>query len=103
MKLTLNVFGKRSVGCPLRTTWSPKASCTRFQKRSRSCRADSMPSHGWAISHAAPGLHRAEYFRSQRDGPFRGLHRGSVVPTGLFAHQECTDSLRSVKLVAYDG
>jgi hypothetical protein len=35
IKLTFNVFGNRSVGCPLRAIWSPKASCSRFQKRSR--------------------------------------------------------------------
>ena len=54
IKLTFNVFGNRSVGCPLRAIRSPKESCNMFQKRSRSCCTDSMPSHDWDIAHAAP-------------------------------------------------
>src|SRR5207244_11122338 len=50
MKLTFNVFGNRSVGCPLRAMREPKASCNMFQKRSRSFCKDSMHSHDWAIS-----------------------------------------------------
>src|SRR5690349_9896068 len=54
IKLTFNVFGKRSVGCPLRAIRSPKESCNMSQKRSRSRFTDSMPNHDWDITHAAP-------------------------------------------------
>jgi Alpha/beta hydrolase family len=82
IKLTFNVFGNRSVGCPLRAIWSPKVSCSSSHMRSRSCRTDSMPRHDWDIAQAAPKPTSSRTFSVPRGGPIRGLHRGSAVPIG---------------------